>query len=65
MKETQLKIECEAEELLLSTKCKLVSIQIRRDEKSPEKTGAAELVGQGGHLPTQIFEKHQQSDNKT
>ena len=37
MKETQLKIECEAEELLLSIKCKLVSIQIRRDEKSPEK----------------------------
>ena len=25
-------------------------------------TGAAELGGQAGHLPTQIFEKHQQRD---
>ena len=24
--------------------------------------GAAELGGQGGHLSTQIFEKHQQND---
>ena len=44
MKETQLKIECEAEELLLSIKCKLVSIQIRRDEKSPEmRLGSLEI----------------------
>ena len=27
-----------------------------------DDTGAAELGGQGGHLPTKIFEKHQKSD---
>ena len=33
-------------------------------EKFDDLTGAAELGGQGGHLPTQIFEKHQQIELK-
>ena len=40
----------------------IVNIDIKLESVFPlEVAGAAKLDGQGGHLPAQVFEKHQQS----